>query len=181
MATEDIMNCYENLSKNKESAAWRLAEITQRIGFTLWQIQELEGVSAKYFVLVTLAKKGMGLAAGNVLDEKAKKKTFGATIHQIAKAELLSSEIQNRFANLLAERNWLVHRSRVDSRSAIHSDSEMQRLVDRLDKMAEESLSLLREIGALSEVHVKKHGVSKEDINKKAKELLDQWHAPDLI
>ena len=53
----------------------RLAAITQRIGFALWQIQELEGVSAQYFVLVVQAKKGMGLAAGNALEEKAKKKT----------------------------------------------------------------------------------------------------------
>ena len=44
--------------------AERLKIITQRIGFALWQIQELEGVSAQYFVIVTQAKKGMGEAAG---------------------------------------------------------------------------------------------------------------------
>ena len=159
----------------------RLAAITQRIGFALWQIQELEGVSAQYFVLVVQAKKGMGLAAGNALEEKAKKKTFGETVHQITKAGLLSSELETRFTNLLSERNWLVHRSRADSRSAIHSDPEMQRLIVRLDEMAEESLSLLREIGALSEAQVKKHGVSEEHINEKAKELLEQWHASDAI
>jgi len=170
----------KNLTQQLKKAD-RLAAITQRIGFALWQIQELEGVSAQYFVLVVQAKKGMGLAAGNALDEKAKKKTFGATIHQIAKAGLLNSELESRFTNLLLERNWLVHRSRTDSRSAIHSDLEMQRLVVRLDEMAEESLSLLREIGVLSEAHVKKHGVTEEYINEKAKELLEQWHASDAI
>jgi len=57
----------------------------------------------------------------------------------------------------------------------------MQRLVVRIDKMAEESLSLLREISTLSEAHVKKYGVTEEYIDKKAKELLDQWHASDAI
>ena len=170
----------EELRQQIEKAD-RLAEITQRIGFALWQIQELEGVTAQYFVLVAQAKKGMGLAAGNALDEKAKKKTFGATIHHVSKAGLLSSELENRFTNLLSERNWLVHRSRADSRSAIHSALEMQRLVVRIDKIAEESLSLLRGIGTLSEAYVKKHGVTEEYIDKKAKELLEQWHASDAI
>ena len=37
-------------------------DITQRIGFALWQIQELESFSAQYFVLLAQAKKGMGEA-----------------------------------------------------------------------------------------------------------------------
>ncbi|MEY4527945.1 MAG: hypothetical protein RL768_1664 [Nitrospirota bacterium] len=161
--------------------AERLSVITQRVGFALWQIQELEGVSAQYFVLVVQAPKGMGLDAGNVLEEKAKKKTFGETVHQLTKSGLLNSKLEPRFTSLLSERNWLVHRSRTDSRSAIHSDPDMQRLLVRLDGMAEESLSLLREIGALSEAHVKKYGVSEEYINEKANELLEQWHASDAI
>jgi hypothetical protein len=174
------LDCMEELRQQIERAD-RLTAITQRIGFALWQIQELEGVTAQYFVLMVQAKKGMGLAAGNALDEKAKKKTFGATIRRVSKAGSLSSEIESRLTDLLSERNWLVHRSRADSRSAIHSDLEMNRLLARLDKMAEESLSLLREIGTLCEAHVKQHGVPVEYIDKKAKELLEQWHASDVI
>lgn len=174
------LDCMEDLKLQLEKAE-RLAAIAQRIGFALWQIQELEGVSAQYFVLLVQAKKGMGVDAGNDLVEKAKKRTFGATIHQIAKAGLLSSELEVRFTNLLSERNWLVHRSRSDSRSAIHGDIAMQLLVARIDKMAEESLALLREIGALSVAYVKKYGVTQEHVNKEAEELLEQWHASDAI
>lgn len=161
--------------------AERLARITQQIGFALWQIQELESVAAQYFALVVQARKGMGVAAGNVLDEKVKKNTFGETIHQLRKAGLLSSELETRFIKLLSERNWLVHRSRADNRSAIYNDSSMQRLLVRIERMAEESLSLLREVGALSESHVKKHGVSEESIYVRANEILEQWHASDSI
>ena len=56
----------------------RLAVITQRIGFALWQIQELEGCTAQYLVLITQAKKGMGAKAGNELLGKAFGKTFGS-------------------------------------------------------------------------------------------------------
>jgi len=159
--------------------AERLAAITQKVGFALWQIQELEGVSAQYFVLVVQAKKGMGLDAGNALEEKAKGKTFGATIKQITKAGLLTSNLESRFINLLSERNWLVHKSKADSRNAIHSDQEMQKLLVRLDEMADESLSLLREIGRLVEAHVKKHGVPEEYIKEHAKKLLEQWHSSE--
>lgn len=58
----------------------RLDAIIKKIGFALWQIQELEGVAAQYFVLLAQAKKGMGLAEGNALVEKAQSKTLGATI-----------------------------------------------------------------------------------------------------
>jgi hypothetical protein len=45
-------------------AADRLDLILNRIGFALWQIQELESVAANYFVLLVQAQKGTGLEAG---------------------------------------------------------------------------------------------------------------------
>ena len=157
----------------------RLSAITQRVGFALWQLQELEGVTAQYFDVAAQSKKGIGLDAGNVLLDKAKKNTFGETIRQITKAGLLSAELQDVFKNLLRERNWLVHRSRAESRSAIHSDVAMQRVMNRLDSLAGEALILLRKMGALSDAHAKKHGVSEEYIAKKANEILEQWHTSD--
>jgi len=159
----------------------RLAAITQRVGFALWQLQEMEGVAAQYFVLVAQATLGMGLAAGNALIEKAQSKTFGATIHKITKAGLLSSELELRFTNLLSERNWLVHKSRSISRNAIYSDTAMQKLILRLDAITNESNALLRELSALVEYHVRKHGVTEEYIEETANQLLEQWHTSDAI
>lgn len=161
--------------------AERLAAITQQIGFTLWQLQELEGVSAQYFVLLAQAHEGMGLNSGNVLVEKAQAKTFGSTVHQLVKAGLLSSELEARFTSLLRERNWLVHKSRASSRSAVHNDGAMQQLLVRLDVIAEESLSLLKAIGALIEGFVKQHGVSAQYIDESAQRILEQWHAADAL
>lgn len=159
----------------------RLVAVTQSIGFALWQLQELEGVTAGYFVLIAQAKKGMGLAEGNALVEKAQGKTFGATLHQIGKAGLVSPEIEERFANLLAERNWLVHRSRADSRSAIYSDNAMSSLLARLEAMADESLALLKFIDAETTAFVQSHGVSMDYVAKVSKQLLEQWHAADAL
>ncbi len=157
----------------------RLNAITQRVGYALWQLQELEGVTAQYFVLSAKAKKGMGLDAGNTLLDKAMKNTFGVTIKQMSKAGLLSAELQDRFDNLLNERNWLVHKSRADSRSAIHKREVMERVVKRIDAIADEGLFLLKKIGGLSDAHVKKHGLSEEYIAKTAKKILERWHTSD--
>jgi len=157
----------------------RLAAITQRVGFALWQLQELEGVTAQYFVLVGQSKKDMGLDAGNALLDKALKNTFGETIRQMTKAGLVSAELQEGFKILLKERNWLVHKSRAESRSAIHNDAAMHRTMSRLNAIADEALILLRKMSALSDVQAKEHGVSEEFIAKKASEILAQWHTAD--
>jgi len=159
----------------------RLTAITQRIGFAIWQIQELEGVAAQYFVLAAQATRGMGTEAGNLLLEKARKRTFGATIRDMAKASILSTELEARFTRLLAERNWLVHKSRSESRGAIDSDAAAQRLLSRLTSMADEATQLLREIGALAERHVRRHGISEEQITEAASRMLAEWHAVDAI
>ena len=154
----------------------RLSRVTQGVGFALWQLQELEGASAQYFVLLAQAEKGMGIVAGTALIEKAQSKTFGSTIHQIAKAGLLSPGLETRFTNLLVERNWLVHNSRSTSRSAIYNDTSLEAVLDRVTAIADESLALLKEIGMLVERFVKQHGVTGKYIDEKANELLEQWH-----
>lgn len=153
--------------------------IPQKVGFSLWQIQVLEGVAAKYFVLLTQAQKGMRSAAANALIDKAKSKNFGSTIYQIGKAGLLSAVLEERFSALLKERNCLVHCSREDSRGAVHRDKTANNLIGRLDAMADETTALLKEIAILVEQFVRQHGVSAEHIDKVSKELLEQWSNAD--
>ncbi len=161
--------------------AERLNEITQRVGFALWQLQELEGLAATYFVLLAQAERGMGQEAGEILVAKAQGKTFGATIRQLEVAGLLTAELEQRFRKLLSERNWLVHSSRSDSRAAVHKSSEFAALLFRLDGIGEEALALLREVGALAERQVISLGVSRRQIDITAATLLKKWHEADAI
>jgi len=68
-----------------------LFTITQQVGFALWQLQELKGSPATVLGLLAQASQGMGRIAGDALVEKEQLKTFGATIKQTEKANLLSS------------------------------------------------------------------------------------------
>ena len=159
----------------------RLHAITQRVGFALWQLQELEAVAATYFVLATQAHQGMGLEAGNALEKEAKKKTFGNTIRRMKASGLLGEELGSRFENLLSERNWLVHNSRSDSRNAIHHDTVASRAISRIEWIAEEARLLLNEVGANVDIFVKGAGVSEQFIARTTEALLQEWHAEDAI
>lgn len=154
----------------------RLSTISQRVGFVLWQIQELENILAHYLVILTKATKGMGLDAGEALIAEALSKPFGATISQIIKGGLLSSELESRFKALLSERNWLVHSSRITSRSAIHNEKSMNELLKRLHDIDKESLLLMNKISTLVEQFVKQHGVSSREIEDGARLILEKWH-----
>jgi hypothetical protein len=162
--------------EDEMARAERLTAITQRVGFALWQLQELESSSAQCFVLIGQAKRGMGEKAGQELLDAALSKTFGATVQRLNKAGILPDALSAKFGDLLQERNWLVHRSRAGSRDAIHSDEAAMKLIARLDQMVSEAGSLLTEMGNLAEQHVLSMGVSSAEIEARTEAMLDQWH-----
>jgi hypothetical protein len=157
----------------------RLTAITQRVGYALWQLQQLEGATAQYYVLVVEAKRGMGIEAGEALTDKALAKTFGATITQLTKAKRLAEPAERRFKALLAERNWLVHSSQSSSRRAVYEDAACATLIARLDRIADEAHALIRVIGTEAELFAKKHGVSDSEVDSLAAETLKRWHGEE--
>ena len=121
----------------------------------------------------------MGLDEGSALINKAHTKTLGATLNQISKMGLISNEIEGRFKKLLAERNWLVHRSRSDNRNVIYHDQSTRALIFRLEVIADEALSLLKYVGSEIKVFTQKQGVSPQYIERMTNEILEQWQAAD--
>ena len=159
----------------KHQRAERLEVVTQRVGFTLWQLQELEVVAAYVFVLLAKAKKGMGEVAGNALLDKATGDTFGGTFRKMKKAGILPDEIESRFDHVLGERNWLVHRSRESSGQAIDSAADTAGLVQRINDIETEGMQLMRELKGLAERHVEAHGVTQSEIDAEVRNLVGQW------
>ena len=157
----------------------RLSVIAERIGFALWQLQELERISAYYLVLKTKATLGMGAKAGQELIDKAVSRTFGMTLREISGANLFDQKLQVRFSALLSERNWLVHKSRADSRSAIHGDDPAIILIDRVNSIADESLALMHEVMLLAGAFSQEYGVSEELANEQAEATIRGWHDPN--
>jgi hypothetical protein len=156
--------------------ALRLEKITQRIGFTLWQLQALEESAAKCLFLVTKAQIGMGVAAAQPLIEKSLGRTFGQTMTALNKANGFSVKVTERFDSLVEERNWLVHQSRSTSRNAVHSNSACEALLQRVQAIADESVQLDTEVLTCVMNFVANNGFSKAAVDKIAAEAIALGH-----
>jgi hypothetical protein len=167
--------------ESDELLSQRLSAISERVGFALWQIQELESIAAHLYVLCGSAKPGMGLAAGEALLASAMEVTFGRTIARIRRAALVDESLQRRLDVFLNERNWLVHKSRLESRSAVHQVSEFTQLMARLREIDRVALALIRSLGSVIEGFAKSHGVTQAYVDAEAKRLLHAWRSGNAI
>lgn len=82
-----------------------------------------------------------------------------------------------RFQALLKDCNWLVHSSNTDSKKALDDDAAYVELHRRLKSIAEEAGRLLKEISALAEEFVLRHGVSIEALEVRTAEILKEWQS----
>jgi uncharacterized protein YutE (UPF0331/DUF86 family) len=153
----------------------RLAAITQKIGFALWQLQELEWAAANYVVIRLHAKRGIGEEAGVKLLDAAGKRTFGSLLKELSESGVLDRKLAERLKAALDDRNWLVHRSRRDNRGVLTSDERCGALIAKLGNISDEALALLKQVGQLIEQHTLQSGVSKDFVDRESERLLVQW------
>ena len=147
-------------------AGERLQLMATRIGLALWAFQDVESCSALYFAMVAKLKKGIGVEASYAILREIQSKPFGATVDGLRKAGLLGPDLQASFDKIREERNWLVHRSLSESRSAVHNETEMERLLGRIEAMQQEARRLLRTIEKLVVTHAEKAGVSRSQVQQ---------------
>lgn len=155
----------------------RLTAFCDRIGFAVWQLQDLETVCAKYLMLRTCIKEGITESDYDDLVAKALSKPFGATLRAAAEASVFSGSLQARFKEILSERNWLIHKSRLDSRSAFYSDSAAHDLIQRIDQISAGVRDLMIEIDKLVDSDAVESGIDLAELSRRTDEMLSIWHA----
>lgn len=163
------------MTAGRIESAEALATLMQRIGFALWQLQELETAVATYVVVRLKAHRGMGAEQAARLEAAAERRTFGALRRDLADSGVLGATILTALDALLAERNWLVHRSRRGSRAVLAQPAVYQELSGRLDRIADDALSCLKTVAAEVESYVTSVGVDRDLIDREANRLIEQW------
>lgn len=156
-------------------ASDRLGAIYKQLGLALWRFQELEGVVARYYVLVALASRGMGITQGLALERTIKGKTFGRTVSLLRDAKKIPSELIERLPAIVKERNWLIHSSLNTSRSAVYDDSHCNEFLKRMETMTAEAGTVIKLIGKSAEAYVLQAGVSPQEIDRLTKQTLESW------
>ncbi len=153
----------------------RLAMIMKEFGFAVWQLQELEWALASLLVLRVKAKRGIGKDDMGNLFSAVEKRTFGSLLKELCATGVLKADFAKRLETILADRNWLIHRSRHESRGVLTSPVKFATLITKIRAISNEALFLLKHIGQIAEEYVIQSGVSMDFIDREAERLLIQW------
>ena len=153
----------------------RLEALYKQLGMTLWRLQELEGMVAQYYVLVALATRGMGISEGLALEKTVAGRTFGQAVNLLRDSKKIPSEVQVRLPAIVKERNWLIHSSLNDERTAVYADDRCEAFLLRMETIVAEASAIIKIIGKSAETHVVHSGVSPQEIDRLTKQTLDSW------
>ena len=152
-----------------------LQEVLYRVGFALWQIQELESVLTYYLVMVHKLEPGIAQEEAEAVFEKTRKKTFGQLLGELKGQDTVRSDLVQRLDNFVEHRNWLAHRSRGESREEVYQAHRNQELFARLDWIAKEALAIGRLLLSEHTDHLKSHGVDMIVVEKLAAATMERW------
>jgi hypothetical protein len=155
-----------------------MSALLAHVGYAFWQLSECEDAVAHLLVLRLKAERGMGEEQGMRLLAEAQRRTFGSLLHELKKASVLEATIEERLFALLTERNWLVHHAKRESRGILFRDDDFDRLVARVDAIAEEATELEKAVAASLEAFVVSTGVDRATIDREATRLARSWGYP---
>lgn len=139
----------------------------------LLQVQELEAALFTYLVLAeNRSPQQAGAEAVSLLDPR----------DVTAPGEVLSTLrghglLLSRLTFVAKERNWLVHRSGVESQAALSAPEAALELLNRLEHLVAEASSLKAQVATLVSQHLSEDGLSNQEIITKADETRDLWLA----
>ncbi len=146
-----------------------------QVGFCLWQIQSLEYTFAQYLVFVHEYDPSLARIEIQQLFERVEKKTFGQLVARLKQKVPQSEPLLQQTERFVEKRNWLVHRSRLQSETELYSPGTKASLLKRIKDIADESLELNKAFGSEVEKFFLSHGLTKDDIDKRTQALIDSW------
>ena len=152
-----------------------LEQLLARVGYAVWQCAECEYTLATLVVVHLRSARGVGEDAGQKLLAAAERRTFGQALAELRKAGVLPAEVEQRALDLLAERNWVVHRAKRDHRGVLNRASELDKLVQRLDRVGEEALQVNKSLAAELEEFVVRSGVDRSHVDEEAAKVAAAW------
>ena len=106
---------------------------------------------------------------------KAGKSTLGQLLRSIQATGTAPQSLTESLDAFVPTRNWLVHHSRHESHHEMYSTAGREALVARLAAIADEALELAKAFQAATEAHLKSLGISREQIDRDAARILNEW------
>jgi hypothetical protein len=152
-----------------------IQEIWQKVGFALWQIQELESTLAMYLTLVHKIKPDIARAEAEEVLEKTRRRTLGQLLNEVKGKEKIPSDLVKKLDAFIKERNWLVHRSREKSRHEVYQPQRLPVLFHRSDTIAEEAFCLNKAFYKELKTFILAKGISQKELDANAQKIVNSW------
>ena len=152
-----------------------LHKVTAQVGFALWQIKAAEETVGAYLVFVHQATPSKARSEVEAMFAKAGKSTLGQVLRATESTENAPEHLLDALDGFVEKRNWLVHHSRRDCRRAMYSASGKTTIIAQRAAIADEALELRNVFQAATEAHLETLGISKEQIDRDAAKLLEEW------
>lgn len=105
----------------------------------------------------------------------ARRRTLGSLVTELREAGALESSTQDRLDKLVAERNWLAHRAKRESRGIIFDDVAYRNLSLRLESISDEASSVLKLVGDQLLEYVSSTGVDMSAADGEAVRIASSW------
>jgi hypothetical protein len=150
-------------------------EVVSQVGYAVWQIQVLEEVLGCYLVLVHKVEFTTARSDVEAMFVKTEKRTLGQLFGAIRDTSKAPSTLLPRLDRFVDERNWLVHRSRHQNRTDLYSPAKRQTLIQRINAIADEALSLAKSFQQATEDHLIAGGMKKAKIDTRAAKIYHDW------
>jgi len=119
--------------------------------------------------------QGIGEAAGLAVLGAEQKRTLGKLVSELKKNGIFEEDIETRLTSLVDERNWLVHRAKRENRGLLNDMARLDRVVERIDRLAAEATALNTLLGEKFYNAALKAGVAQESIDQEVTTLLAEW------
>lgn len=146
------------------------------LGYAVWQLQVLEEALVTHHVLLYELERGR--ATRNDLRaavEKRRGQTLGTLLKLPGFAQSLTQATRDRLAALLAERNWLMHRSRREVHVDMYTPAGAEAAVIRINAVGEDATTLMKDVQHATEARLVAKGMTKDVIDRNAAAVLSSW------
>jgi len=155
----------------------KVFELYETLGYSLWMIQSLELALSHYLVLAHKISSATAISQVQQIFEQTSKKTFGFLLNDLKKSnDFLSEIIIKKLADILENRNWLVHKVYAINQSDMFSKSKSDKLISKIRTIGDDAIELSKLISRKTdEVTTKKGFYTIEELDRKTQEILNSW------
>ena len=150
-----------------------LGDFYRRIGAAIWHLQYLEDALVNFLCLKTVHERRcsgetVSMPDAQALISEQRKVTLGPLIKSCTSRKIIQPKNRARFDAFKIERDWLVHRSMIESGDDLYHEVKRNAVFSRIAAIQEEARSLGSVMFQDLQSWVATHGVDLDTVNNQA-------------